>query len=195
MTITVVRYNAGNVRSVTNALERIGASYVVSGECEELRAAERIIFPGVGEASTAMEYLRTTGIDRVLRETKAPVLGICLGLQLLCSESEEGNASCLGALTGKVRRFITPRKVPHMGWSQVRHLSHPIFEGIPEGSHFYFVHSYRLEECAETVARCVYGEAFAAAAAIRNFVGVQFHPEKSAEVGEQLLRNFVEWKV
>jgi len=195
MTVTVVRYNAGNVRSVTNALERIGASYVVSGDCEELRAAERIIFPGVGEASTAMEYLRTTGIDRVLRKTTAPLLGICLGLQLLCSESEEGSTSCLGTLTGKVGKFVTPRKVPHMGWSQVTNLSHPVFEGIPEGSYFYFVHSYRLEECAETVARCVYGEAFSAAAAIRNFVGVQFHPEKSAEVGEQLLRNFVEWKV
>jgi glutamine amidotransferase len=195
MTVTVIRYNAGNVRSVTTALERIGARYVVSGDCKELRAAERIIFPGVGEASTAMEYLRTTGIDRVLRETKAPLLGICLGLQLLCSESEEGNASCLGALSGKVRRFITPRKVPHMGWSQVTNLSHPVFEGIPEGSYFYFVHSYRLEECVETVARCVHGEPFSAAAATRNFVGVQFHPEKSADVGEQLLRNFVEWKV
>lgn len=195
MTVTVVRYNAGNVRSVTNALERIGASYVVSADCEELRAAKRVIFPGVGEASTAMEYLRTTGIDRVLRETTAPLLGICLGLQLLCSESEEGSTSCLGSLTGKVRKFVTPRKVPHMGWSQVTNLSHPIFEGIPEGSYFYFVHSYRLEECAETVASCSYGETFSAAAATRNFIGVQFHPEKSAEVGEQLLRNFVEWKV
>jgi glutamine amidotransferase len=180
---------------VTNALERIGARYVVSGDGDELRAAERIIFPGVGEASAAMEYLRATGIEQVLRETTVPLLGICLGLQLLCSGSEEGDTSCLGILSGQVRRFVTPRKVPHTGWSQVMNMKHPIFEGIPEGSYFYFVHSYRLEECAETVARCVYGDPFSAAAAARNFVGVQFHPEKSADVGEQLLRNFVEWRV
>ena len=195
MTVTVVRYNAGNIRSVTNALERIGARYVVSGDGDELRAAERIIFPGVGEASAAMEYLRATGIEQVLRETKVPLLGICLGLQLLCSGSEEGDTSCLGILSGQVRRFVTPRKVPHTGWSQVTRMRHPIFEGIPEGSYFYFVHSYRLEECAETVARCVYGDTFSAAAAARNFVGVQFHPEKSADVGERLLRNFVEWNL
>ena len=195
MTVTVVRYNAGNIRSVTNALERIGAPYVVSGDGDELRAAERIIFPGVGEASAAMEYLRATGIEQVLRETTVPLLGICLGLQLLCSGSEEGDTSCLGILSGQVRRFVTPRKVPHTGWSQVTRMRHPIFEGIPEGSYCYFVHSYRLEECAETVARCVYGDPFSAAAAARNFVGVQFHPEKSADVGERLLRNFVEWNL
>jgi len=195
MTVTVVRYNGGNIRSVTNALERIGAPYVVSGDRGELRAAERIIFPGVGEASAAMAYLRSTGIDQVLHETKAPLLGICLGLQLMCSGSDEGDALCLGVLSGQIRRFVTPQKVPHTGWSQVTNLKHPVFEGIPEGSYFYFVHSYRLEECVETVARCVYGEPFSAAAAARNFVGVQFHPEKSADVGERLLRNFVEWKV
>jgi len=195
MTVTIVRYNAGNIKSVTNSLDRIGASYVVSGDCEELRLAERIIFPGVGEAGSAMEYLRSTGLDRVLRETRVPVLGICLGLQLLCSESEEGNTQCLGILDGRVKRFITPRKVPHTGWSGVKNLNHPVFAGIPDGSYFYFVHSYRLEECGDTVARCLYGEPFSAAAARGNFIGVQFHPEKSAEVGERLLRNFVEWQV
>jgi glutamine amidotransferase len=195
MTVAVVRYNAGNIRSVANALERIGVSYSVTGDVEELRSAERIIFPGVGEARSAMEYLRATGLDRVMREVKAPVLGICLGLQLLCSGSEEGDTQCLGMLSGRVRRFLTPRKVPHIGWSEVRNLQHPVFREIPEGSYFYFVHSYRLEECADTVARCEYGEGFSAAAATRNYVGVQFHPEKSAEVGERLLRNFVEWQV
>lgn len=195
MTVAVVRYNAGNIRSVTNALDRIGVSYVVTGDCEELRSAERIIFPGVGEAGSAMEYLRATGLDLVLREAKVPVLGICLGLQLLCSESDEGNTRCLGILDGRVKRFITPRKVPHTGWSEVTNLNHPVFAGIPDGSYFYFVHSYRLEECADTVARCLYGEPFSAAAARGNFIGVQFHPEKSAEVGERLLRNFVEWQV
>jgi glutamine amidotransferase len=195
MTVTVVRYNAGNVRSVTNALDRVGVPYVVSGDCEKLSAAERIIFPGVGEAGSAMEYLRATGIDRVLRDTKAPLLGICLGLQLLCSKSEEGGATCLGVLSGAVQKFVTPRTVPHTGWSQIKNLAHPIFDGIPEGSYFHFVHSYRLEVCAATVAQCEYGETFSAAAATRNFVGVQFHPEKSAGVGERLLSNFVEWKV
>ena len=195
MRVTVVRYNAGNIRSVTNALDRIGASYTISGDPHELRAAERIIFPGVGEASSAMEYLRATGLDTVLRETKAPTLGICLGLQLLCSGSEEGDTPCLGVLSGEVRRFVTPRKVPHMGWSRVNGLSHPVFEGISEGSYFYFVHSYRLGICGEAVARSVYGEEFSAAAGIRNFVGVQFHPEKSGAVGERLLRNFMEWSV
>jgi glutamine amidotransferase len=195
MTIAVVRYNAGNIRSVTNALERIGVSYAVTGDRDELREAERILFPGVGEASSAMAYLRSTGLDQVLRGVKVPVLGICLGLQLLCAESEEGNTSCLGLLSGRVTRFTVPRKVPHTGWSQVTGFDHPIFAGIPEGSFFHFVHSYRLEECADTVARCTYGEPFSAAAAIRNFVGVQFHPEKSAAVGERLLTNFSEWTV
>jgi glutamine amidotransferase len=142
-----------------------------------------------------MEYLRATGLDVVLRETKVPLLGICLGLQLLCSGSEEGGTSCSGVLSGEVRRFVTPRKVPHTGWSQVNRVSHPIFEGISEGSYFYFVHSYRLGVCAESVARSLYGEEFSAAAGIRNFVGVQFHPEKSGVVGERLLRNFMEWRV
>ena len=195
MSVAVVRYNAGNVKSVVNALERIGATYYVTEDARELRSADRVIFPGVGAASSAMEYLRSTGLDRALASLTSPVLGICLGMQLLCTRSEEGGTPCLGILSGEVRRFVLPDKVPHMGWSKVRNLRHSIFEGIAEGSYFYFVHSYRLEECAETIATCAYGETFSAAAADRNFVGVQFHPEKSAEAGERLLRNFMEWKI
>jgi len=195
MSVAVVRYNAGNVKSVVNALERIGATYCVTDDAQELEAADRVIFPGVGAASSAMEYLSATGLDRTLVALRSPVLGICLGLQLLCARSEEGSTECLGILPAEVRRFIEPEKVPHMGWSKVTRLTHPIFYDIPEGSYFYFVHSYRLDLCKEMVASCTYAEPFSAAAASRNFVGVQFHPEKSAEVGEKLLRNFMEWKV
>jgi glutamine amidotransferase len=195
MTVAIVRYNAGNVQSVINALERIGASYTVTDDPRELQAADRVIFPGVGEASTAMTYLKNTGLDVTIREMTQPVLGICLGMQLLCERSEEGDTECLGIVSGRVQRFSIKEKVPHMGWSQVTALDHPLFCGIPERSYFYFVHSYRVEQNDCTVARCDYGEAFSAAVARRNFVGVQFHPEKSAEIGEKLLRNFMEWKI
>ena len=195
MTVAIVRYNAGNVQSVINALERIGASYSVTDDPRELQAADRVIFPGVGEASTAMTYLKTTGLDVTIREMTQPVLGICLGMQLLCERSEEGDTECLGIVSGRVQRFCIKEKVPHMGWSQVTELDHPVFSGIPERSYFYFVHSYRVEQNDDTAARCDYGEAFSAAVARRNFVGVQFHPEKSAEIGEKLLRNFMEWKI
>ena len=195
MSVAIVRYNAGNVKSVVNALERIGATYNVTDDAEELRSADRVIFPGVGAASSAMEYLRATGLDQTLSSLTSPVLGICLGMQLLCTRSEEGITECLGIISGEVRRFIQPEKVPHIGWSRITNMRHPIFDGIPEGSYFYFVHSYRLERCDETIAACTYGDSFSAAAASRNFVGVQFHPEKSAEAGERLLRNFMEWKV
>lgn len=195
MTVAVVRYNAGNVQSVVNALDRIGVGHTVTDDPKELNAADRVIFPGVGEASSAMGYLRATGLEAVIRQLKSPVLGICLGMQLMCESSEEGETECLGIVAGRVKRFSGREKVPHMGWSRVTSLDHPVFEGVATGSFFYFVHSYRVDECDATVARCVYGESFSAAVARANFVGVQFHPEKSAEAGEQLLRNFVEWKI
>jgi glutamine amidotransferase len=194
MSVAVVRYNAGNVRSVVNALERVGATVKVTDDARELQSADRVVFPGVGAAHSAMEYLRSTGLDQTIASLTSPVLGICLGMQLLCARSDEGNTPCLGILSGEVRHFVLPDRIPHMGWSQVRNFRHPIFQGIGDGSYFYFVHSYRLEEGAETIATGTYGENFSAAAAARNFVGVQFHPEKSAEVGERLLRNFMEWK-
>ena len=195
MSVAVVRYNAGNVRSVVNALERIGATYNVTDDPRQLKAADRVIFPGVGAASAAMTYLQSVGLAATLQEITSPVLGICLGMQLLCESSEEGDTSCLGIIPGQVKRFAVQEKVPHMGWSQVSQLAHPIFAGIPERSSFYFVHSYRADVSGDTVAHCDYGESFSAAVARRNYVGVQFHPEKSADVGEALLRNFMEWKV
>lgn len=195
MSVAIVRYNAGNVRSVANALERIGVTYTITADAQELRSADRVIFPGVGEARSAMEYLRASGLDGTIRGLRQPVLGVCLGMQLLCESSEEGSAECLGIIAGQVKRFREPEKIPHMGWSQVSHLDHPIFSGIADGAFFYFVHSYRVEECQDTIARCVYAERFSAAVGKGNFVGVQFHPEKSAEAGERILKNFMEWKI
>jgi imidazole glycerol-phosphate synthase subunit HisH len=195
MSVAIVRYNAGNVRSVGNALERIGVTYTITDDAQELQSADRVIFPGVGEARSAMEYLRSSGLDVVLQGLKQPVLGVCLGMQLLCEDSEEGEAQCLGIIAGQAKRFREAEKIPHMGWSQVTDLKHPIFSGITEGTFFYFVHSYRVDECQDTVARCVYGERFSAAVGLGNFVGVQFHPEKSAEAGERVLKNFMEWRI
>jgi glutamine amidotransferase len=194
MSVAVVRYNAGNVRSVVNALERIGASYTVTDSQREIAAADRVIFPGVGEARTVMRFLQDTGLVAVIRELTQPVLGICLGMQLLCESSEEGDAECLGILAGRVKRFTVSEKIPHIGWSRVGGLEHPVFQGIPEGSFFYFVHSYRVDLSVDTIAKCSYGEDFSAAIARLNFVAVQFHPEKSADAGERLLRNFMEWR-
>lgn len=193
--VVVVRYNAGNVRSVAHALERLGAHFSISDDAAEIMAAERVIFPGVGEAGSAMRYLRERNLDRVLKEVQRPFLSICLGLQLMAEESEENNTPCLGIISGSVKRFTVPRKVPHMGWSAVSHSGHALFEGIPQDSYFYFVHSYRLGVMPYTIGTCNYEEDFSAAVAYKNFVGVQFHPEKSADVGERLLSNFLKWSV
>jgi glutamine amidotransferase len=196
MTVLIVRYNAGNVRSVANALGRLGERFVISDKPDEILSADRVIFPGVGEAGSAMAHLRAHGLDAVLREVRAPFLSICLGQQLLCDSSEENDAVCLGIIPGRVERFKVPQKVPHMGWSVIETMKeHPVFTGITAGSYFYFVHSYRLPVVAQTVASCTYDEAFSAAVATANHIGVQFHPEKSAASGERLLRNFLQWRV
>lgn len=194
MSVAILRYNAGNVRSVETALERLGVSYVVTDERAELLSAERVIFPGVGEASSAMKYLTERGLDRVLRDIKAPLLGICLGMQLLGEHSEEGETRGLGVIPISIRRFTKPRKIPHMGWSRVAIASHPLFQGIDEDAYFYFVHSYRADMSDFSIATCVYEETFAAAVARNNFVGVQFHPERSGVDGERVLRNFLSWR-
>lgn len=192
MSVVILRYNAGNVRSVANALARLGVSAEVSGDPQAIRKADRVIFPGVGAAAPAMRYLRERSLDGLLSSLTQPVLGICLGLQLLCARSEEGGAECLGVFGPEVRRFPAGQKVPHMGWSRLTGLAGPLFRGIDEGSYVYFVHGYRAELCADTAAVCQYGGDFSAALARDNFFAVQFHPEKSGETGAAILRNFLE---
>jgi len=195
MSVVIVKYNAGNISSVATALDRLGITYKISDSEQEIVSADRVIFPGVGEARSAMAYLRERGLDRILRDIKAPFLGICLGMQLMCEESEEGDSTaCLGIVKAQVKRFTIPRKVPHMGWSRVSHKQHPLFAGVKQDDYFYFVHSYRVDVSADAIAVCNYEEDFSAAICKRNFVGVQFQPEKSGTTGELIIRNFLEWR-
>jgi glutamine amidotransferase len=193
MKVAIVKYNAGNVASVRNAISRLGVDSVVSDDAAVLRRAERVIFPGVGEASSAMSYLRGKRLDEVVRSLTQPVLGICLGMQLLCAYSEENDTECLGVFPGRIRRFSGggPLKVPHMGWNTISDLRSPLLEGVKEDSYAYFVHGYYAERSPETIAGCVYGEPFAAGVQKDNFYAVQFHPEKSGEAGTQILKNFL----
>lgn len=189
--VAIVKYNAGNIRSMTCALQRLGVDPVVTDDPEELRAADRVIFPGVGEASTAMQYLRERGLDEVLCALRQPFLGVCLGLQLMCSYSEEHDTACLGIFDEPVRRFSTALKVPHMGWNTLLDMKSPLFDSVPEGAYVYFVHSYYVAAGVDTIALCEYSVPFSASLHKDNFFGVQFHPEKSGPVGEQILKNFL----
>lgn len=194
MNIVIIKYNAGNIQSVLYALERIGYSAVVTDEPGLIRKAGRVIFPGVGEASSAMQYLRERELDKLILDLKQPVLGICLGMQLLCRHSEENDTKCLGIFDVPVRRFVAQDagvKVPQIGWNSIFNLSSPLFSGIADGSFVYSVHSYYAELCEQTIATCDYTKAYSAGLRHQNFYGVQFHPEKSADVGEQILRNFL----
>jgi glutamine amidotransferase len=191
--IAIVKYNAGNIRSVTNALHRLGVDALVTDDPKPLREAEKVIFPGVGEASSAMRYLRERGLDEVLKNLNQPFLGICLGLQLMCKHSEEGNTDCLGIFNENVKRFPSAKeKVPHMGWNNCSKLKGPLFKGISPADDFYFVHSYYAELGSQTTAQCDYILPFSAALQKDNFHAVQFHPEKSADVGQQLIKNFLQ---
>jgi glutamine amidotransferase len=192
--IAVVKYDAGNVRSVLNALDRAGARDVVlTSDPELLRSASKVILPGVGEASTALESLKKEGLDSLIPALTNPVLGICIGLQLLCQASEEGNVRGMGVFQAHVRRFLPGEgiKVPHMGWNSLSQLEGPLFKGVDEGTYFYFVHSYRAGICEDTAAVCDHGGKFSAAICRGNFYGVQFHPEKSGAAGEKVLKNFL----
>lgn len=192
MKVAIVKYNAGNVASVANALRRGGVEPAVSDEAEILSSADKVIFPGVGEASTAMTYLRERGLDAVIRSLRQPVLGVCLGMQLLCASSEENDAGCLGLLPYRVKRFPDgDLKVPHMGWNSVTDIRGPLLEGVAEGSYVYFVHGYYVETNEHTTAACEYAITFSAAISYENFHAVQFHTEKSGAVGERILENFL----
>jgi len=189
--IAIVKYNAGNVRSVENALHRLGFDPVVTDNPDTLQAASKVIFPGVGEAATAMTYLRENGLDDVLINLQQPFLGICLGMQLMCSHSQEGNTDCLGIFPEKVKRFSAAEKVPHMGWNEIENMSGPLFKGLPVGSDVYFVHSYFAEVGSDCIATTRYGSPFAAGMARDNFYALQFHPEKSGGLGQRILENFL----
>lgn len=194
MSIAIIKYNAGNIRSVDCALRRLGVEPVVTADEETLRRADRVIFPGVGEAATTMDYLRTSGLDRVILSLKQPVLGICLGMQLMCRHSEEGDADGLGIFDAEVRRFASTRhedKVPHMGWNTVSRICGPLFDGLGQAEYVYFVHSYYVPLHPCTAAVTDYIQPFSAALHKENFYATQFHPEKSGSVGERILHNFL----
>lgn len=192
MKVAIVKYNAGNVESVKNALVRLGVEPTVSDDAEVLKAADKVIFPGVGEASTAMKYLRERNLDTAIKSLAQPVLGICLGMQLLCESSDENDTKCLGMLPYRVRKFESETlKIPQMGWNNIFGLQSKLFAGIDENAYVYFVHSFYVESGAETIAACDYGVNFSAAVEHKNFYAVQFHAEKSGAVGAKILENFL----
>ena len=187
MNIVIIDYGAGNIQSIMFALERLGYEATLSSDAEEIKRADKVIFPGVGEASSAMAKLRSTGLDKIIPELKQPVLGICLGMQLMCRSSEEGNTKGLGIFDTDVIHFEKKLKVPHIGWNRIKELKTALFEGIPEQEYVYLVHSYYAPVCEETIAKCDYGVNYSSALRKDNFYGVQFHPEKSSEAGEKIL--------
>lgn len=195
MKTAILKYNAGNIRSVLFALERLGLEASVTDDPEELRSADKVIFPGVGEASTAMNYLKERRLDEVIRDLKQPVLGICLGMQLMCKHSEENDTACLGIFDLPVKKFQSPvknlLKIPQIGWNNIAGLHGAIFEHVPENSYMYFVHSYYVALGPETTAIANYIINYSAALHKDNYYAVQFHPEKSADAGQQLIESFL----
>jgi len=200
MKLSIIKYNAGNIQSVLYALERMGLSAEVTEEVEKIEASDKVIFPGVGEASSAMKYLKERKLDELIKGLRQPVLGICLGMQLLCKQSEENETDCLGIVPVKVRKFASSSngtksgerlKIPQIGWNNIYGLQSDLFKRVKENSFIYNVHSYYAENSAYTIATCRYGLEYAAAVKKDNFYGVQFHTEKSAEVGAQILKNFL----
>jgi len=197
MKVAIIKYNAGNIMSVDHALQRLGITATVTDDLEFIRSADRVIFPGVGEASTTMQYLKEKKLDRVIAGLKQPVLGICLGLQLMCRHTEEGDTECIGIFNEPVKRFQPDLsfenkiKVPHMGWNNIHSLRSKLFDGDLENQFTYFVHSYYAATGSETIALCDYRVPFSAALHRDNFYATQFHPEKSGKPGSQILTNFL----
>lgn len=190
--IAILKYNAGNIRSVQNALNRLGYPSTITDDPAELVKADKVIFPGVGEAGTAMQYLKERNLDLTLLSLKQPVLGICLGLQLMCRSTEEGNTKCLGIFNTDVKLFPPVDKIPHMGWNNFLTITGSLFDEIKPSDTVYYVHSYYAEVCSDSIATCEYILPFSAALRKDNFFATQFHPEKSAATGEKILKNFLE---
>ncbi|MNS10432.1 Imidazole glycerol phosphate synthase subunit HisH [compost metagenome] len=192
MKIVIINYGAGNIQSIMFAIERLGFKAVLSNNADEIKAADKVIFPGVGEASYAMKMLQESGLDTLIPSLKQPVLGICLGMQLMCNKSEEGNTKGLGIFDVDVIKFSSKVKVPQMGWNQIYNLKSDLFKGIAENEYMYLVHSFYAPLCEETIATTNYELEYSSALENENFYGTQFHPEKSGDVGEQILGNFLE---
>lgn len=192
--VVVIKYNAGNIYSVVHALRREGVEPLVTDDKQLISKADKVIFPGVGEASTTMDYLRKNGLDTLIKGLRQPVLGICLGMQLMCRHSEEGNVDCLGIFDTTIKRFtpIEREKIPHMGWNQLYDLKSGLMKGVKEDSFVYFVHSFYAPLCKETIAKTDYIEPFSASLNKENFYATQFHPEKSGDVGSIILKNFLD---
>ena len=191
MNLVIVDYKAGNVQSVLFALERLGVQATLSADFETIQSADKVIFPGVGEASSAMAQLKSRNLHQLLPTLEQPFFGVCLGMQLLCEHSEEGDTDLLGIIPLQVKRFQTELKVPHMGWNQLEQLQSPLFEGLPEQEYVYYVHSYYVPMSEYTIAQTAYPEPFSAAVRYKNFYAAQFHPEKSGPAGAQILKNFL----
>lgn len=191
MKIVIINYGAGNIQSIKFAIQRLGFEAVLSHNVEEILQADKVIFPGVGEASSAMQMLKSTGLDKIIPQLNQPVLGICLGMQLMCNYSEEGDTNGLGIFDVKVKRFSNQVKVPQIGWNQISNLKSELFKGVKEDEFMYLVHSFYAEKCSEMIAETNYDLPYASALQKDNFYGVQFHPEKSSNAGEKILENFL----
>ena len=192
MKVVLIKYNAGNIQSVLNALERLGVVAEVTDDKERIQNADKVVFPGVGAANSAMNSLQEAGLDDTIKSLRQPVLGICVGMQLLCEHSEESDTACLGIVPITVKKFSGVLKVPQVGWNTIYDLQSPLFKGISNDSYIYNVHSYFAEDSPYTIAKCEYGIEYAAAIQKDNFYGVQFHTEKSAEIGDKIIKNFLD---